>query len=201
MNNPLKRVSMPPGYAMARRLCLFVLVAAAPFTAMADEALWALLKGGGQVVMIRHALTTPGGGDPEGMKLDDCRSQRNLSDEGRGHARQLGRALREHGVPVARVLSSPWCRCVETARLAFGEAPGILASLGNLFGRPERAAGQVAELKPLVGQRPAGGNLVLVSHGSTISALTGVSPDTSEMVVLTPLGGGRFTVAGRLSAR
>lgn len=187
--------------AMVCRLCLFVFIAASPFAAMANEALWALLKGGGQVVMIRHALTTPGVGDPEGMKLDDCRTQRNLSDEGRGHARQLGQAWRERGVPVARVLSSPWCRCVETARLAFGEAPEVQASLGNLFGRPERAAVQIAELKPLVGQQPAGGNLVLVSHGSTISALTGISPDTSEMVVLTPQGGGRFRVAGRLSAR
>jgi broad specificity phosphatase PhoE len=200
MKDPLQRVLPATGAAMARRLCLFVVIAASPFAAIADEALWALLKDGGQVVMIRHALTTPGVGDPEGMKLDDCRTQRNLSDEGRRHARQLGQALRERGVPVARVLSSPWCRCVETARLAFGESPEVLASLGNLFGRPERAAGQIAELKPLVGQRPAAGNLVLVSHGSTIAALTGVSPNTSEMVVLAPQGG-RFTVAGRLSAR
>jgi broad specificity phosphatase PhoE len=199
--NESQRVLLASSVAMACRLCLFVFIAASPFAAMANEALWALLKGGGQVVMIRHALTTPGVGDPEGMKLDDCRTQRNLSDEGRGHARQLGQAWRERGVPVARVLSSPWCRCVDTARLAFGETPEIRASLGNLFGRPERAAGQIAELKPLVGQRPAGGNLVLVSHGSTISALTGISPDTSEMVVLTPQDGGRFTVAGRLSAR
>jgi phosphohistidine phosphatase SixA len=200
MKDPLQRVLPATGAAMARRLCLFFVIAASPFAAIADEALWALLKDGGQVVMIRHALTTPGVGDPEGMKLDDCRTQRNLSDEGRRHARQLGQALRERGVPVARVLSSPWCRCVETARLAFGESPEVLASLGNLFGRPERAAGQIAELKPLVGQRPAAGNLVLVSHGSTIAALTGISPDTSEMVVLAPQGG-RFTVAGRLSAR
>lgn len=201
MKDARRRVLLVSGAAIARRLCLFVIIAASPFAAIANEALWALLKDGGQVVMIRHALTTPGVGDPDGMKLDDCRTQRNLNDEGRRHARQLGQVLRERGVPVTRVLSSPWCRCVETARLAFGEAPEIFAALGNLFGRPERAAGQVAELRPLVGQRPAAGNLVLVSHGSTISALTGISPDTSEMVVLTPQGGGRFTVAGRLSAR
>lgn len=184
--------------ARVRGLGFAIVMVAAP-AAMADDAVWALLKGGGQIVMIRHALTTPGFGDPEGMKLDDCGTQRNLSDEGRGHARRLGEALRARGVPVARVMSSPWCRCVETARLAFGQTPDILPALGNLFGRPERAARQVAELKPLVSLRPAGGNLVLVTHGSTISALTGVSPQTSEMVVLTPQGGGRFTVAGRLS--
>jgi len=50
-------------------------------------------------------------------------------------------------------------------------------------------------------ERPGRGNLVLVTHGSTIAALTGTNPDTAEMVVVTPLGGGRFAVAGRLSAR
>ncbi|UUZ67897.1 histidine phosphatase family protein [Polaromonas sp. P2-4] len=129
---------------------------------MADEALWSLLKGGGQVILIRHALTTPGVGDPEGMKLGDCSTQRNLNDEGRAHARQLGEAFRTRGVTVRRVLSSPWCRCTETARLAFGKTPELLPALGNLFGRSELAARQVAELKPLVSQLPAGGNTVLV---------------------------------------
>lgn len=185
---------------MIRRwFLLSIAVLWSPLT-LADEALWGLLKRGGQVVLVRHALTTAGVGDPQGMKLDDCSTQRNLSDEGRGHARRLGEAFRAHGVPVARVMSSPWCRCLETAKLAFGQSPDVLPALGNLFGRPERAAGQVAELRPLVGRVPTGGNLVLVSHGSTISALTGVSPATSEMVVLTPQGGGRFTVAGRLLA-
>jgi broad specificity phosphatase PhoE len=186
----------------ARLLPLLLLLAALSWTpfASADEALWSLLKGGGQVILIRHALTTPGVGDPEGMTLGDCSTQRNLSDAGRAHARQLGDAFRTRGVAVGRVLSSPWCRCTETATLAFGKAPEISPALGNLFGRPELAARQVAELKPLVSQLPAGGNTVLVSHGSTIAALTGISPGTAEMVVLTPQGGGRFTVAGRLTA-
>jgi phosphohistidine phosphatase SixA len=183
----------------ARLLCLLAVLASFPLAA-ADEALWALLKAGGQVVLVRHALTTPGTGDPPGMKLDDCSTQRNLSDEGRAEARRLGQALRARGVPVGRILSSPWCRCVETAQLAFGQTPEILPALGNLFGRSERAPQQVSELGPLVGRRPDSGNSVLVSHGSTIAALTGISPSTAEMVVLTPRGGGRFTVAGRLTA-
>jgi phosphohistidine phosphatase SixA len=184
----------------ARLFCLLAALAWCPLAAVADEALWALLKGGGQVVLIRHALTTPGYGDPEGMKLDDCGTQRNLSDQGRADARTLGQAFRARGVPVAQVLSSPWCRCVETARLAFGQGPDVLPALGNLFGRPERAGQQIGELRPLVGRRPVNGNLVLVSHGSTIAALTGISPNTSEMVVLTPQESGRFSVAGRLRA-
>ena len=76
----------------SRNLRLLALLASLAWTplASADEALWSLLKGGGQVILIRHALTSPGVGDPEGMKLDDCSTQRNLSDEGRVHARQLG---------------------------------------------------------------------------------------------------------------
>jgi broad specificity phosphatase PhoE len=100
---------------------------------------------------------------------------------------------------VGRVLSSPWCRCLETARLAFNEAPQSAAALGNLFGRPEAAAAQVAQMKQLAGEKPARGNNVLVSHGSTIHALTGVSPGTGEMVVLTPSGHRSFRVAGRIT--
>jgi phosphohistidine phosphatase SixA len=173
-------------------------VLALPGAAGASEALWALLRGGGQVVLIRHAVTTPGVGDPAGMRLDDCATQRNLSDEGRRHARLVGEAFRARGIPVDRVLSSPWCRCLETARLAFGSAEPW-APLGNLYGRPERRDAQVREMRALVGQSRTGSNLVLVSHGSTISALTGVSPGTAEIVVVTPGGDGRFAVAGRLT--
>ena len=170
-----------------------------PGVADASEQAWALLKAGGHVVLVRHAITTPGVGDPAGMRLDDCSSQRNLTDEGRRHARQLGEAFRARGIVVERVLSSPWCRCLETARLAFGAAEPW-SPLGNLYGRPENRAQQVSEMQRLVGTPRRLGNLVLVSHGSTISALTGVSLDTAEMVVVTPDGNGRFTVRGRLTA-
>ena len=168
-------------------------------TAVASEPLWALLKGGGQVVLIRHAMTTPGVGDPPGMRLDDCSTQRNLTEAGRGDARRLGEVFRARRLPLDRVLSSPWCRCLETARLAFGMAEAW-APLSNLYGRPEHGAEQVKQMQVLVGQRRTGGNLVLVSHGSTIAALTGIMLDTAEMVVVTPQGEGRFTVAGRLKS-
>ena len=166
--------------------------------AMADEALWAKLKAGGQVVLMRHAVTTPGVGDPAGMRLDDCATQRNLTDEGRRHARRTGEAFRERAVVVERLLVSPWCRCLETARLAFGVDAVKADSLGNLFGRPENQSRQIAELQPLVSGWKGKGNLVLVSHGSTIVALTGVSPAPAEMVLVTPQPGGTFVLAGRL---
>ncbi len=188
---------------MNRKTILRWLLAAALLAgaaARADEGVWPLLRAGGQVVLLRHAATDPGVGDPPGMRLDDCRTQRNLSEGGRADARRIGEALRDHGIDVAGLLSSPWCRCLETAKLAFGRTAEVNAALGNLFGRPEDEARQVAQLRQLVQRVPAGGNLFLVTHGSTAYALTGVSPAMGEMVVLTPQPGGGFKVAGRLPA-
>jgi broad specificity phosphatase PhoE len=162
-----------------------------------DVELARALKAGGVALVMRHAITEPQTDRVE--KVGDCSTQRNLTDDGRRDARQLGEAFRAHRIAVDRVLSSPWCRCLETARLAFGAAEPW-PPLGNLFGRPEARDDQVRRMRALVGERRTGGNLVLVSHGSTISALTGVSLGTAEAVVVTPQGNGRFTVAGRLAA-
>jgi broad specificity phosphatase PhoE len=177
-----------------RILALVILLL--PFGLHADDKLWEVLKRGGQVVLIRHTITDPGAGDPPGMKLADCATQRNLSEEGRAHARRIGAEMRKQQVPVGRVLSSPWCRCVETAKLAFGRAE-VSEPLSNLFGRPENRERQMAAMKKLLLKTER--NVILVSHGSTISALTGVSPGTGEMVIVEPLGAGRFEVLGKLS--
>jgi len=161
---------------------LLLCAAFVPVESFADETLWSLLQGGGQVILIRHAVTTPGSGDPPGFKLDDCSTQRNLTDEGRAHARAIGEEFRRRNIPVERVLSSPWCRCLETARLAFGRVDEQVQPLSNLFGRPENRDKQVAALKKMVAQKPKG-NVVMVTHGSTIHALTGISPGTGEMVI------------------
>jgi broad specificity phosphatase PhoE len=137
-------------------------------------------------------------GDPQGFRLEDCSTQRNLSEEGRSHARRIGEAFRLHKVPVERVLTSPWCRCVETASLAFGTAE-ILSALSNLFGRSENRQKQLEELTALVSERRAGGNLVMVTHGSTILALTRIPVNMGEIMVLTPQGEGRFALAGRFN--
>ncbi len=170
-----------------------------PGAAAASEQLWALLKGGGQVILMRHAVTTPGVGDPPGMRLDDCSTQRNLTEEGRRHARQTGEALRARGIAVDGVLASPWCRCQETARLAFGKAE-VAPALSNLYGRSENHAKQVREMQALLAEPRSAGNLILVSHGSTISALTGESLAPAEMLVVTPQAAGRFVTRGRLTA-
>ena len=181
-----------------RILLLAVLVLVAPARAVADDALWELLRGGAQVVLMRHTITTPGVGDPAGFRLDDCATQRNLTDAGREDARRIGAAFRQRSIPVGRVLSSPWCRCLEASRLAFGAAE-VWAPLSNLFDNRAREAEQLHALREIAGRRPTGGNLLLVTHGSVVQPLTGIQPAPGEMVVLTPDGGGRFRVAGRLA--
>jgi broad specificity phosphatase PhoE len=182
---------------LPRALVLLFALLLAP-AAHADDALWSLLTKGGQVVLIRHAATDPGVGDPPGFSLEDCRTQRNLSPAGRREAERLGNAFRARAVPVADVLSSPWCRCVETAKLAFGGARTERA-LDNLFGRAENREHQTVAFRRLVAAAPREGNLVLVTHGSTTMAFTGLSPGTGELVIVTPEGGGAYRVAGRIA--
>ena len=166
--------------------------------AHASDELWDLLRSGGQVVLVRHPLTDPGFGDPKGFRLEDCSTQRNLAQEGREHARRIGEAFRLHRIPVERVLTSPWCRCVEAASLAFGKAD-ITQALSNLFGRSENRQKQLQELTALVGAWRSSGNLVMVTHGSTILALTRIPVNMGEIMVLTPQGEGRFALAGRFT--
>jgi broad specificity phosphatase PhoE len=170
----------------------------APAPLAADEALWALLRGGGQTVLMRHATTTPGVGDPSGFRPGDCPTQRNLTEAGREEARRVGAAFRSHDVPVGRVLSSHWCRCLETARLAFGRAEPW-EPLDSIFEDRAREPERTRAVRLVVGERPAEGNLVLVTHGANVLALTGISPVPGELVVLTPAAGGTFRIAGRLA--
>ena len=163
-----------------------------PGAASADEAIWALLKSGGQVVIMRHAATVPTVPDTLGT---GCSSQRNLSEAGREDARRIGAAFRAHGIAVEDVRASVWCRCMDTARLAFGTVTNWPA-LDSIFRDRSREAAQTREVRELI-RGHSGGTLVLVTHQVNITALTGLYPDEGEMLVLTPQGEG-FLVAGRI---
>lgn len=173
---------------------LLLLLAASP--AYADDALWARLKQGGHYLVLRHA-TAPGTFDPPGYRIDDCSTQRNLSDDGRAEARRLGAELRKQNVPIGRVLSSRWCRCLETARLAFGRAEPWPA-LDSLRRGEEDA--RTREMRAFVSAPLSGSNIVLVTHQFNIRAVTGLpSIESGETIVLAPLGDAGFRVAGRLA--
>lgn len=166
-----------------------------------DTALWAALQKGGHVILIRHAVTDPGVGDPPGFKIDDCKTQRNLSAQGREDAKRLGEVLKHRKVPIGEVKSSLWCRCVDTAMLAFGRVDAWSA-LNNFFETPHlEGAATEAVRDRLAMLKAAGPNIVMVTHGVNIAALSGLSPGTAEMIILKPNGTKTPPVVGRLYAR
>src|SRR5262245_37204841 len=85
------------------------------------ESVWDALRSPGSVVVLRHSYA-PGSFDPPDAKLEDCSTQRNLDEGGRGQAARIGEAFRKNAIAVGKVLSSPRCRCMDTGRLAFGQA-------------------------------------------------------------------------------
>ena len=127
----------------------------------------------GRVLMLRHA-NAPGTGDPPNFTLGDCSTQRNLDQAGRTQARGLGRRLAEAGIRQARVYSSQWCRCLETAQLlALGPAEPLPA-LNSFFERPHERETRLAAMRAFLASLPTTGTpVVLVTHQVTIAAFTG----------------------------
>lgn len=151
----------------------------------------------GSVVLIRHALA-PGGGDPTGFTLNDCQTQRNLSDEGRAQAVRIGQFFRQLPVPVEAVWSSEWCRTRETADLAFPGKRVDKPAFNSFFGEPQAAPAQTLAARALLNAWTGKGLLVVVTHQVNITALTGVVPASGEAVVLRR-NADRWVVAGRVS--
>lgn len=147
------------------------------------DALVAELRRGDAVAVLRHALA-PGTFDPPGMRLDDCSSQRNLSDEGRLQAQRIGSWFSQRQLVPARVRSSPWCRCLDTARLAFGSTE-TWPALGSPAGSNDRSRReQTATLTSALASAAPAGFEVWITHSFVISALTGQSSDSGAGVLL-----------------
>src|SRR5438445_13228349 len=182
--------------ALIRWLTTVALCAGVVSVAHATESVWDALRVPGVVVVLRHSYA-PGGFDPPDARLDDCSTQRNLDDNGRAQARRIGEAFRQHGVAVGRVLASPRCRCLDTARLAFGQARPWLPLQGALRDAELRQR-LVAEIKTAIAAHREGPPLVLVTHGSVVSDLTGLNIRMGELVVLRRGGDGAHAVAGQL---
>jgi len=145
-------------------------------SSLASEVAWHALREGGTVVLLRHAQA-PGTGDPPGFRLGDCSTQRNLSSEGREQARQIGVQFTANHIPIERVLSSEWCRCLETARLAFGDRVEPFPALNSFFSTQDAEGAQTRAVRALVeGWRAQAGVLVLVTHQVNITALTVLYP-------------------------
>src|SRR4051812_40442022 len=164
---------------------------------LAAEVAWHALQGGGMVVLLRHAQA-PGTGDPPGFRLGDCSTQRNLSSEGREQARRMGAQITANHIPIERVLSSEWCRCLETARLAFGDRVEPFPALNSFFSTQDAEGAQTRAVREVVeGWRAQSGVLVLVTHQVNITALTGLYPAEGEVLVLRPSATAGFDLAAR----
>ncbi len=143
------------------------------------------LTDGQHVLLIRHAHA-PGVGDPPGYSLEDCTTQRNLGEQGRRQAVQIGSWLKQQGIQAARLYSSPWCRCRDTAELLGLGRVTVEASLGSFFNDMARAGDQTARLKTFIAQRMKDDSkapIILVTHHVNIEAYTGRVVSVGDMVL------------------
>ena len=166
-----------------------------------DPSPWNLARQGGLVLLIRHAATEPGLGDPSGYKLDQCATQRNLSEAGREQARRLGDRLKRERVHVERVFTSPWCRCRDTALLAFGRAEDW-EPLSSFFDYPDREADYAERVKQRItgyARREPHANVAMVTHNVNIASLTKVSVAPAEMVLVRGQGCCTVRTLGRIA--
>jgi phosphohistidine phosphatase SixA len=183
----------------AAALTALLLAAPGRGSAADEAALWDALRSGTHVALLRHAIA-PGTGDPDNFTLGDCSTQRNLSEEGRAQAARIGARFRANRIETARVFSSQWCRCLETAKLLeLGEVQE-LPLLNSFFADSDQRDPQTQALKTWLAEQEPQAPIVLVTHQVNITALTGVYPNSGEMVVVGRSAAGAIEVAGTIAA-
>ena len=141
------------------------------------------LKNGGNLIFIRHAYA-PGGGDPDNFDINDCSTQRNLSEEGRIQAKNIGNYFKENLIPIDKVISSEWCRCKETAKIAFEkfETKNFLNSFFSEKFSKNRTK-QIKNLKKYISEWDGNKNLVFVTHYVVISEALNYTPRSGEIII------------------
>ena len=155
------------------------------FTAsLSSETIWTEARKGDNVILIRHALA-PGGGDPDGFNINDCKTQRNLNKVGVNQSKKIGKIFRDNKIPIDIILSSEWCRCKDTAFHAFGRFKEFSA-LNSTFSNPyiKNETRQIKEIKKyLKNWDGKGKNLILITHYSIITAITDAVPGSGAIVI------------------
>ena len=154
-----------------------------PVKADLDNKLEKQLKKGGNLIFIRHAYA-PGGGDPENFIISDCSTQRNLNEDGKNQSKRIGQFFIENDILIDKVLSSEWCRCKDTAQIAFTnfETKNFL----NSFFSAQFASNknqQIRDLKKYVKNWQSDKNLVLVTHYVLISEILNYTSSSGEIVI------------------
>ena len=162
-----------------------------------QDNLWSALKSGNHLILLRHALA-PGFSDPQNFDVNDCKTQRNLNDKGRGQSRDIGALFRSNAIRNALVYSSQWCRCIETAQLlGIGEV-AKLPALNSFFEHLDRKTLQTASVTEWIEKAPLKVPTVMVTHQVNITALTGYSPASGEMVFVRQEPNGKSSVVGTI---
>lgn len=161
---------------LSRRHALLVVMASGPAQARAP---------GGPLLLMRHAQTDPGIGDPPGFVLNHCATQRNLSSEGRAQARAFGVTLAAQGLRPTAMRSSRWCRCLHTADeiaqgLGSGAATEPWTALDSFFEQREREPQQTALLRVRLAAMRGPGFELWVSHQVNISAFVGAATQMGQ---------------------
>jgi phosphohistidine phosphatase SixA len=180
-----------------------IILAIAPAGQSLDPRVGDQLRAGGVVLVFRHATTDQSKQDENPVDLSDCSTQRNLSAQGRADARSIGRQVRRLRLRIGSVLASPFCRTLETARLAFGRAAATRTLLNTIVATHDaRWRSQIAGVRRLLGTRPAPGTVtVLVTHGSVVGDATGLALEEGEALVFRPLARSRYRLIGRILPR
>ena len=185
-------------YALVSVILSLTFLSATPAAASAADQSEIIdrLKAGGHILMIRHALA-PGNGDPPNFKIGDCATQRNLDDTGRNQARSIGVWLRNNGITSARVYSSQWCRCLETARLLNLGPVQELAALNSFYERAQDREPNLRALNDFISQQPVLGELIiLVTHFVTIADIAGTGVSSGGGALLKLNADAPYTVVG-----
>jgi phosphohistidine phosphatase SixA len=164
-----------------------VLIAASFFVSVVAQAsdLSDKLKSPDYVLLMRHTRA-PGVGDPTNYKLSDCKSQRNLSAEGRTQAKTVGHWLRKQGVNEAEVHSSAWCRCKDTAELLNFGSFEVEPSLASFFDEMHKAKERTQQLQLFIAEKlkeKSDKALILVTHHVNIFEFMGENIASGDMVL------------------
>jgi len=154
-----------------------------PINSISDDEIIAYLKEGNKIVFIRHALA-PGNGDPENFNLKDCSTQRNLNEKGREQSIKIGEFFKSNNIKIDKVLSSEWCRCKDTAQLAFREFEKFDALNSYYEARfKKNKIKQINDLKEYIQNWQSDSNLILVTHYIVISEMINLATSSGELVI------------------
>ena len=161
----------------------FILSIISTSNSFSNDKIISKLQSGGNIVFIRHAIA-PGNGDPENFNIKDCSTQRNLSEEGINQSKKIGAFFKKNNINIAKVLSSEWCRCKDTAKYAFKNFSTFEGL--NSFYDPrfeEYKTKQINDLKRYIQKWESPDNLILITHYVVISEILNKGVSSGEIII------------------